>query len=91
MVRSYPTAIKQVEIIYETFLRVKGADFVAPNLIILLFMAIGLLFLVAALLQYLWNTTMPQVFNLKEIDYWQAFRLLLIAAILFGGPNIAMG
>ncbi|HQA50124.1 MAG: hypothetical protein WBI26_00320 [Syntrophomonadaceae bacterium] len=50
-----------------------------------------LLFLVTWLLQYLWNITMPQVFNLKEITYWQAFRILLIAAILFGGPNIALG
>ncbi|MGB4303713.1 MAG: hypothetical protein ACOX6F_06840 [Syntrophomonadaceae bacterium] len=50
-----------------------------------------LLFLVTWLLQYLWNITMPQVFNLKEITYWQAFRILLIAAILFGGPSIALG
>jgi len=61
------------------------------NTIIFVFMAIGLLLLVTWLLQYLWNITMPQVFNLKEITYWQAFRILLIAAILFGGPNIALG
>lgn len=36
-----------------------------------------LLFLVTWLLQYLWNITMPQVFNLKEITYWQAFRIVL--------------
>ena len=47
--------------------------------------------LVTWLLQYLWNITMPQVFNLKEVTYWEAFRILLIAAILFGGPNIALG
>lgn len=46
----------------------------------------GILFLVTAILYWLWNITMPQVFNLKEITYWQAFRLLLISAILFGGP-----
>lgn len=54
-------------------------------------LGIGLLFLVARVLQWLWNITMPQVFNLKEISYWQAFRLLLIAGILFGGPNIKFG
>lgn len=54
-------------------------------------MLVGLLFLVAWLLQWLWNITMPQVFGLKEITYWQAFRLLIIAAILFGGPNITLG
>ncbi|MTI81467.1 MAG: hypothetical protein FH758_11420 [Firmicutes bacterium] len=44
-----------------------------------------LVFLFTALLQYLWNITMPQVFNLKEITFWQAFRLIIISAILFGG------
>jgi len=57
----------------------------------LVFLTVGLLFLVAWLLQWLWNITMPQVFGLKEITYWQAFRLLIIAAILFGGPNITLG
>ncbi|NLU47947.1 MAG: hypothetical protein GXX02_08285 [Syntrophomonadaceae bacterium] len=57
----------------------------------LVFLTVGLLFLVAWLLQWLWNITMPQVFSLKEITYWQAFRLLIIAAILFGGPNITLG
>ena len=40
--------------------------------------------LLTALFQWLWNITMPQVFNLKIITFWQAFRLLLIAAFLFG-------
>lgn len=43
------------------------------------------LFLVPALLMWLWNLTMPQVFRLPAIQYWQAFRLLIIATILFGG------
>ena len=47
-----------------------------------------LLFLVAYILQWLWNITMPDVFNLKVISFWQAFRLLLIAFILFGSGNI---
>jgi len=55
---------------------------VAPTFIILF---IGLFFLIVALLQWLWNITMPDVFGLKTITYWQALRLLLIAAILFGG------
>ena len=61
------------------------------NFMMLVFLTVGLLFLVAWLLQWLWNITMPQVFGLKEITYWQAFRLLIIAAILFGGPNITLG
>lgn len=46
-----------------------------------------LIFIITSLLQYLWNTTMPDVFRLNEITFWQAFRLLLIALILFGGLN----
>ena len=34
------------------------------------------------LLQYLWNATMTQVFNLKVITFRQSFRLLLLAALL---------
>lgn len=37
-----------------------------------------------ALLRWLWNLTMPDVFRLTTLTYWQAFRLLLIASILFG-------
>ena len=44
------------------------------------------LILFSALLRWLWNMTMPQVFGLKEITYWQAFRILIIAGILFGTP-----
>lgn len=53
-----------------------------PGIILI---GIGLLFLVPALLMWLWNITMPQVFRLPTIQYWQAFRLLIIATILFGG------
>lgn len=45
---------------------------------------VGLFLLLAALLKWLWNITMPAVFNLKELAYWQAVRLMLIAAILIG-------
>ena len=46
--------------------------------------------LIVMLFRWLWNTTMPDVFNLREITFWQAFRLLLIAGFLFqatGGSN----
>lgn len=57
------------------------------NLFIVLTVAIGILLLVSAILQWLWNITMPDVFNFKTITYWQAFRLLLIAGILFGAAG----
>lgn len=46
--------------------------------------ALTLIPLAIALFQWLWNITMPQVFSLTAITFWQAFRLLLIAAFLFG-------
>ena len=55
-----------------------------PQLV--LFIALGLVVfaLCIVIFRYLWNTTMPQVFGVKEIGFWTAFRLLLIAGFLFG-------
>ncbi len=64
------------------------AGFAVANFILLPIMVAVLLFLVSAILQWLWNITMPQVFVLREINFWQAFRLLLIAGILFGISGI---
>ena len=48
-------------------------------------LVIGIFVVMVIVFQLLWNTTMPQVFKLGEITFWQAFRLLLLAGILFGG------
>jgi len=47
-----------------------------------------LVFVATALFRWLWNITMPEVFGLKRITYWQAFRLLILAGMLFGGPAV---
>lgn len=47
-------------------------------------------FLLVWALQWLWNMTMPEVFNLSRIRYWQSFRLMLIATILFGLTNVTI-
>ena len=44
-------------------------------------------FVLVAIFQWMWNITMPQVFNLRSMTYWQAFRILLIAGFLFGGGS----
>jgi hypothetical protein len=44
-------------------------------------------FLSTAILQWLWNETMPELFRVPTVSFWQAFRLLLIATILIGGPG----
>jgi hypothetical protein len=49
---------------------------------------VTLIFVVTALFWWLWNITMPEVFGLKRITYWQAFRLLILAGMLFGGPAV---
>jgi hypothetical protein len=46
---------------------------------------ISLLLIGAAVFQLLWNMTMPQVFGLRQIGFWVAFRLLLMAGILTSG------
>ncbi len=48
-------------------------------------LALFSIWLFIALFQYLWNCTIPDIFKLPEISFWEAFRLLLISAFLFGG------
>lgn len=50
-------------------------------------LAIAVFFAIVALFQWLWNITMPELFELKTLRYWQAFRLILIAGVLFGGSR----
>lgn len=40
--------------------------------------------IVPATLRWLWNSTMPEVFGIAEITFWQAFRLMAISFLLFG-------
>ncbi|MFC0342830.1 hypothetical protein [Epilithonimonas hispanica] len=37
--------------------------------------------------QWLWNTLLPEILGVKAINYWQAFGILLLSKILFGGFN----
>ena len=37
---------------------------------------------------YLWNWLMPAVFGLHIITYWQAFGLMGLSWLLFGGPRM---
>ena len=41
-------------------------------------------FVVPLIFQFLWNITVPEIFGLMEIRYWQLFRLLLMAGMIFG-------
>jgi Ca2+/H+ antiporter, TMEM165/GDT1 family len=44
-----------------------------------------LLLLMAAVVQFLWNSILPDVVNAGTISYWQSFGLLALCRILFGG------
>ncbi|HEX8551915.1 MAG TPA: hypothetical protein VF681_10215 [Abditibacteriaceae bacterium] len=56
------------------------SDFPGVVFYVLLFGSI-----ITAIFHWLWNITMPQVFGLKEITFWIAMRLLLIAGFLTSG------
>jgi hypothetical protein len=58
------------------------------GIILLAVIVIFLVLLGTAIFQWLWNITMPEVFGLREISFWQAFRLLLIAGFLTSGGFI---
>ena len=38
--------------------------------------------------RWIWNHTVPAVFGLKEITFWQAVGILVLASILTGGHRI---
>lgn len=46
---------------------------------------IGVIFLVAAIVMYLWNAIVPGVLPAKPISYWQAMGLFILSRLLFGG------
>jgi uncharacterized membrane protein YraQ (UPF0718 family) len=41
-------------------------------------------FLFGFIIQQLWNWLMPELFHLKEITYWQAIGIFLLARLIFG-------
>lgn len=70
-----------------------GAHFLPARKIVrvavLALAGVGAMVLFAAvfgwLVELLWNWLMPTLFGLKAITFWQAFGVLLLAKLLFGG------
>ncbi len=58
------------------------------GILLRILLAVVLIVVLSVVLHRLWNMTLPEVFGLKPISYWQALRLLLIASILFGGAHM---
>ena len=46
-------------------------------------LGIGLLALFGFFVMLLWNWLMPEIFGLKQLNYWQAWGLLVLCWILF--------
>ena len=73
-------------------LSMKGGAF-AKIMKIIGFVLLGLVVVVALAavfgfaVQWLWNTLMPEVFNLPEVSYWQAVGLVVLAQIFFGNHS----
>ena len=55
------------------------------GLVVGLVIGILLLAIVTLIFRWLWNTTIPDVFGLKSLSFGQAFKILLLSAMLFGG------
>ena len=56
---------------------------------LLLFLLLAIVPLVATVFfWWIWNDTIPEVFGLKRITYWQTLRLLIIAALVL---NLGVG
>lgn len=60
----------------------KKLIWIAPLAILAIvgFVAIG-----GAIVQLLWNWLLPAVFGVRTISFWQAFGLLVLSRVLFGG------
>ena len=50
-----------------------------------LILGLVILALVTFIFRWLWNTTMPEVFGVKDLTFLQALKIMLISAMLFGG------
>lgn len=50
-----------------------------------LIVVLAIIAVLAMIFRWLWNSTMPDVFGIKELTLWQTIKILVLASILFGG------
>lgn len=67
------------------FIKYTGIGFIA----IVLFA--GAASLLALLVMWLWNITIPQIFGLCTLSYWQALGLYVLSSMLFKDSFIYKG
>lgn len=61
-----------------------GRRFKEKKPLIVLFI-IAMFFAAGAVVMLLWNAILPDVVNVKPLNYWQALGILVLSKILFGG------
>jgi hypothetical protein len=62
-------------------------DKVILGIVIVLVLIIGMSVLMAVPLMLAWNYVMPYLFDLKTINFWQSFALLIVAGSLIKSSN----
>lgn len=58
------------------------------GIILGLAVAVILVVIFTFIFRWLWNSTMPDVFGLRAVSFWQALKILILASLLFGGPRV---
>jgi hypothetical protein len=71
-------------ILWATFSRSTGFERINMNIVSIILLVIAIAIVSIGFFMWLWNITMPDVFGLKKITFWQSMRLLLLSAMLFG-------
>lgn len=59
------------------FLAIVGMILATAALLVFMFALVPFLFMLA------WDYTMPSLFNLPEIKFWQSFALIFLCGLLF--------
>ncbi len=61
------------------------ALYIVGHVLVGLIFAVAFAIVFAVLVKLIWNGLMPAIFGLTEITYWQAFGIIILAKLLFGG------
>ncbi len=57
------------------------------GILLALVLIVGMSFLIAFPVMWLWNSTMPELFGLKQIGLMMALRICLLCSFLFKGSS----
>jgi hypothetical protein len=58
---------------------------IAGHVIVGVAFAVAFALVFALFVQFIWNGVMPDIFGFKRITFWQAFGIIILAKLLFGG------